>query len=217
VKRSIDLRVKRGDETHGKILDCGVDLASADGLEGLTIARLADEVGVSKAGLFAHFGSKEALQVAIVDRARVVYAERVVIPALSAPEGLPRLRALSDSWLTCHEEDTFKGGCFFAAVAAEFDSRPGKVKERIAFAMREWLGFLESAITDAQRLGHAHPDVDAAQLAFELNALELGSNWSKQLFDDEKAPARARAAILARIDAIATQAGRDALARYRAS
>jgi AcrR family transcriptional regulator len=210
VKR-VDLRVKRGDETHGKILDLGVDLASVEGLEGLTIARLADEVGVSKAGLFAHFGSKEALQLAIVDHARVLYAERIVTPALSAPEGLPRLRALCVSWLASLD---LKGGCFFAAASAEFDSRPGIVKTRIVGAMREWLGFLESAIADAQRLGHAHAEVDAAQLAFELNALELGSNWAKQLLDDADAPARARRAILARIDAIATRAGRDALARY---
>jgi AcrR family transcriptional regulator len=211
MRRAIDLRVKRGDETHEKILEHGVDLASSEGLDGLTIGRLADAVGVSKAGLFAHFGSKEALQLAIVDRARTVYANRIVVPALSVAEGLPRLRALCEAWLENVEHDTFSGGCFFSAAAAEFDSRPGKVKDRIVGAMREWLGFLESAIKDAQRLGHARPAVDAAQLAFELNALELGSNWAKQLLGDAEATSRARRAILAHIDAIATDAGRAAL------
>lgn len=203
-----DLRVVRGEETHARILRTAVDLASTEGLEGLTIGRLATALGVSKAGLFAHFGSKEALQLATVEAARGVYFSAIVEPALGAPEGLPRLRKLCEAWLDYVEDDTFRGGCFFASASMEFDSRPGPVRDRIAETMREWLDFLESAIKDAQRLGHVKKDLDAAQVAFELNAIELGGNWAKQLFLDPKAVRRARDAILARLDAIAAPRGR---------
>ena len=202
-----DLRVVRGEETHARILRTAMDVASTEGLEGLTIGHLATALGVSKAGLFAHFGSKEALQLATVEAARGVYFSAVVEPALGAPEGLPRLRRLCESWLEYVEAETFRGGCFFSAASAEFDSRPGKVRDLIAQTMREWLDFLESAIADAARLGHVKKNVDAAQLAFELNAMEMAGNWARQLFHDPAAVKRAHAAILTRLDAVALPTG----------
>ena len=197
-----DLRVVRGEETHARILRTAMDLASTEGLEGLTIGHLSTSLGVSKAGLFAHFGSKEALQLATVQAARGVYFAAIVEPALDAPEGLPRLERLCQAWLDYVEQETFRGGCFFSSASAEFDSRPGKVRDLVAQTMREWLDFLESAITDAIRLGHVKKTVDAAQIAFELNALEMGGNWAKHLLLDPAAIKRARVAVMSRLDAI---------------
>jgi AcrR family transcriptional regulator len=198
-----DLRIVRGEETHQRILTTAMDLASTHGLEGLTIGQLATTLGVSKAGLFAHFGSKEALQLATVEAARGVYFSSIIEPALTEPEGLPRLLRLCTAWLDYVAEDTFRGGCFFASASAEFDSRPGKVRDRIAGTMREWLDFLESAIVDAVRLGHLRKDTDSAQLAFELHSLEMGANWARQLLLDQEALRRARTAIVSRLDAAA--------------
>lgn len=189
----------QGDRTRKAILARAVDLASAEGLEGLTIGRLATELSLSKSGLIGHFGSKEELQLATVEAAREIFFERVVVPALAAPEGLPRLQALCDHWLAYAQQETFRGGCFFSAAASEFDGRPGPVRDRIAAILREWLDGLESAIRDAQRLHHLRAEVDAKQLAFELHALELAANWAFQLFTDHDAPERARRGMQARI------------------
>ncbi len=197
-----------GQDTRRRILEHAVHLASSEGLEGLTIGRLSEALGMSKAGLFAHFGSKEDLQLATVDAARTIFIERVGAPTFAAAEGLPRLLTLCEHWLGYSE--AFEGGCFFGAASAEFDGRPGKVRDRIVAVMREWLQALEDAIEDAQRLGHLRQDAEAAQLAFELHALELGCNWQRQLLRDEKAKGRARTAMLARIDALTTPAGRRA-------
>ncbi len=178
-----------------------MDLSSTQGLEGLSIGHLATSLGVSKAGLFAHFGSKEALQLATVEAARGVYFSTIIEPALLEPEGLPRLLRLCTAWLDYVAHDTFRGGCFFASASAEFDSRPGKVRDRIAETMQEWLDFLESAVLDASRLGHLRKDTDAKQLAFELHALEMAGNWARQLLLDPAALKRARAAIVHRLDA----------------
>ena len=188
-----------GVRTRKAILARAVHLASTEGLEGLTIGRLAAELSLSKSGLIGHFGSKEELQLATIDAAREIFVERVVAPALSAAEGLPRLQALCDHWLAYVQRETFHGGCFFSAAAAEFDGRPGPVRDRIAVILREWLDGLEAAICDAQRLHHLRSEVDAKQLAFELHALELGANWAFQLFADHDAFERARRGIQARL------------------
>lgn len=202
-----DLRLAHGEATRRRILDAAMDLASTEGLEALTIGRLATDLGMSKAGLFGHFGSKEALQLATLDAARAVFIEKVAAKALAAPEGLPRLLALSSAWLAYAREGTFRGGCLFAGAAAEFDGREGPVRDRVAEILREWLDGLESAIRDAQRLGHLDATVDPAQLAFELNALELGGNWAFQLFREPAAMDRAALAIHARIDALTRAPG----------
>jgi AcrR family transcriptional regulator len=192
-------RKARGERTRQAILEAAVHLASAEGLEGLTIGRLASELSMSKSGLFAHFGSKEELQLATVEAARSVFIREVIGPAFEAEHGLPRLWELCDTWLDYVQGGVFRGGCFFAAAAAEFDSRPGPVRDRIAAIMKEWLKALGRAVAEAQSAGHLDQTVDATQLAFEFNALELGANWAFQLHGDRRAFARARAAILERL------------------
>lgn len=186
-------------------------IASAEGLEGLTIGRLAAELGMSKSGLFAHFGSKEDLQVATVEAARAVFIREVIRPAFEAEHGLARLWNLCDTWLGYVESGTFRGGCFFAAAASEFDSRPGPVRDRIAEIMKEWLAALRRAVLEAQEAGELAGDVEATQLAFEFNALELGASWAFQLHGDRQAFARARSAILERLHRHSTRSGRRLL------
>lgn len=210
-------RKAHGERTRQGILERAVDVASAEGLEGLTIGRLASETGMSKSGLFAHFGSKEELQLATVEEARRVFIREVVRPAFEAQEGLLRLWKLCDIWLSYVHGGVFRGGCFFAAAASEFDSRPGPVRDRIAEIMKEWLAVLKRAVMDAQSAGQLERSVDPVQLAFEFNALELGANWAFQLYGDRQAFARARDAILERLRRHATKSGAGLLPASKAT
>jgi AcrR family transcriptional regulator len=199
-------RLAKGARTRESILRAAVDLASVEGLEGLTIGRLADELDMSKSGLFAHFGSKEDLQLATVDAARTVFVDRVIRPALQAPPGVPRLWQLCENWLQYVEGKVFKGGCFFAAASFEFDSRKGPVRDAIAAAMREWLGILARAIEGAKKARHLKASVKPEQFAFEIYSLAIGAHWGFQLLEDKKALAQVRATIRDRINALATPA-----------
>jgi AcrR family transcriptional regulator len=200
-------RKAQGERTRKAILETAVHIASAEGLEGLTIGRLALELSMSKSGLFAHFGSKEDLQVATVEAARAIFINEVIRPAFEAAQGLTRLWRLCDIWLAYVQTGVFRGGCFFAAAAAEFDSRPGPVRDRIADIMKEWLSTLRNAIIEAQKAGQLKKEVDATQLAFEFNSLELGANWAFQLYGDLTAFKRAREAIHERLTRYSTRAG----------
>jgi AcrR family transcriptional regulator len=200
-------RRAQGQRTRQAILEAAVHIASAEGLEGLTIGRLAMELSMSKSGLFAHFGSKEDLQVATVEAARAIFIREVVRPAFETAQGLLRLWTLCDIWLSYVQSGVFRGGCFFAAAASEFDSRPGPVRDRIAEIMKEWLSVLRNAIVEAQTAGQLKKDIDATQLAFEFNSLELGANWAFQLYGDLKAFNRAREAIRERLSRYATASG----------
>jgi len=193
------LRRPRGLKTRRAILRKAVNLASLEGLEGLTIGKLASELRISKSGLFAHFGSKEDLQCAVVDTARDIFVEKVVRPA-NEFHGLKRLRALCENWLSYGEKKVFPGGCFFSAASLEFDDRPGRVRDRIVELMKKWLGNLEHAAHDAQLAGEIKKEVDVRQLAFEIQALAMGANWSSRLFRDQNAFRLVRGAILQRID-----------------
>jgi len=204
-------RRARGERTRQAILEVAVDVASAEGLEGLTIGRLASALSMSKSGLFAHFGSKEELQLATVEAAREIFIREVVRPAFEAGRGLRRLWKLCDVWLGYVEGEVFRGGCFFAAAAAEFDSRPGPVRDRVAEIMREWLATLRRAVAEAKAEGQLNEDADPAQLAFELNALEMGANWAYQLHGDRRAFARAREAVVERLRRHATPGGLNLL------
>ncbi len=195
----------KGARTRQSILQKAIDLASLDGLEGLTIGRLADELKMSKSGLFAHFGSKEELQIATIDAASQRYISAVFRPALSVPRGYPRLMAICHSWLEYVRSQVFPGGCFFAAASFEFDGRPGPVRDRVVTLMDEWIGALEKAVAMAQDEGHLSRSVEPAQLAFELNALFFGANFSYYLRSDEKAIERAQIAIEARLGALLIQ------------
>jgi AcrR family transcriptional regulator len=195
------LRRPRGLKTRRAILRKAVNIASLEGLEGLTIGKLASTLRISKSGLFAHFGSKEELQCAVVDEARDIFVEKVVLPAAQL-RGLRLLRAYCENWLSYGEQRVFPGGCFFSAASLEFDDRPGPVRERIVGLMKKWLLSLERAASDAQAAGEIRKDVDVHQLAFEIQALAMGGNWGSRLFRDQSAFRSASAAILRRIDQV---------------
>jgi AcrR family transcriptional regulator len=178
----------KGAETREAILELAVDLASEEGLEGLTIGRLAGELGLSKSGLFRHFGSKEELQLATVHAAAERFVREVVVPALEVEPGAARLRALCDQYIGYLEREVFPGGCFWAAAAAEFDARPGPVREAVETASAAWLRALE-------REAGAAGVRDPAQVAFELQSLVQGANFAYQLFGDRAAFRRARRGI----------------------
>ena len=161
-----------------------MQLASEEGLDGLSIGRLAGDLGVSKSGLIAHFGSKEELQLATVDAAREIFIEQVIWGS-RADSGIGRLLVLTNAWLEYMESEVFRGGCFFAAASHEWDSRPGPVRDRIASMMGEWLLALEATIQDAQDSGELSTDLESNQLAFEINSLGLGANWAFQLYRDQ--------------------------------
>lgn len=198
---TIAYQQKRAERTRAEILKHAVDIASVEGLEGVSIGRLAAELAMSKTGIFAHFGSKEELQLATIDTAGKIFIDEVVEPALKSTRGIPRLSALLHSWLSYVERIVFRGGCFFAAASAEFDSRPGKVKDKIAELTKAWVVALEDEIREGQRLRQLSKKVDPHQLVFELHAYVQEANWAFKLFDDKTAFARARSAITNRIAA----------------
>lgn len=194
----------KGQQTRAAIVDTAMNIASIEGLEGLTIGRLATELAMSKSGLFAHFGSKEELQLATIEAARQIFIHEVITPARQAARGLARLWALCDAWLSYMEREVFPGGCFFMAASAEFDNRPGPIRDQVAAQMQEWLDYLTKNVQHAQSLTQLSGSPEPAQLAFELHALVLGANWAMQLYNDRQASARARRAILARLHGLAT-------------
>jgi AcrR family transcriptional regulator len=204
VPRPSQLASPKGERTRQSILERAVDLASLEGLEGLTIGRLAEELGMSKSGLFAHFGSKEDLQIAVVEAASRRYVQEIFIPALLEPRGYPRLVAICRSWLQYVRGNVFPGGCFFAAASFEFDGRPGTIRDLIRKLMDEWIGALERAVRMAQDEGHLDPKLDPAQLAFELNALFFGANFSYHLRGDVTAIDKAEKAVLQRLESLRT-------------
>jgi AcrR family transcriptional regulator len=184
-----------GERTRDAILERATDLASVEGLEGLTIGRLSTELGMSKSGLFSHFGSKEELQLATVARASGVLWREVVEPAARSEPGVARLGALVEAYLRYLEREVFPGGCFLTAAAAEFDGRPGPVRDAIVRASRAWMNELEEQAETARARDELPVDLDPPQLAFELNALADAANAVYQLHGERRAFARAREAI----------------------
>ena len=189
----------KGERTRTAILDQAARLATVDGLEGLTIGHLAHAANMSKSGLYAHFGSKQELQLATIDAARATFVDEVLRPALRAPKGIKRLLAACDAYLSHIERRVFPGGCFFSAAAADVGTRPGPVRDAIAAQQREWLTLLERLAREAIELDELNPETDPAQLAFELKALLVAANTSFILLEDPTAFARARQAIAQRL------------------
>jgi AcrR family transcriptional regulator len=181
----------KGEQTRAAILDRAVDLASVEGLEGLTIGRLASDLRMSKSGLFRHFGSKQDLQLATVGAARDRFVAMVLQPASAAPDGAPRLRAMAEHYLDYLY--SFPGGCFWGATASEFDDRPGPVRDAIAASLDAWMAEL---VRQATAAGIADPD----RYAFELYAVVMAANARWRLTGDRGAFDLARAA-LARLEA----------------
>jgi AcrR family transcriptional regulator len=184
-----------GEQTHAAILDSAMRLASVEGLGALTIGRLARELGVSKSGVFAHFRSKERLQLETVAAAAQVFDREVLEPGLTAAPGLGRLRALCEAYLSYIERGVFPGGCFFAQVLAEYDALSGPVHDEVAVGQGGWLRLLEDEARTAQGAGELAADVDPAQLAFELSSPVELANYLSVLNRDPRFVERGRRAV----------------------
>lgn len=185
----------KGEDTRRAILAEALALASEVGLSGVSIGALADRVKMSKSGLFAHFSSKDNLDVAILDEAARRFVDLVVVPALREKRGEPRVRALFDRWLAWDGQDFMPGGCIFVTAAVELDDRPGPARDRLVATQKDWLGTLAGAARIAVEEGHFRADLDPAQLAFEIYAIAFGFHSLSRLLRDSAAERRARAAF----------------------
>lgn len=198
-----DGRRRRGARTRHAILGHAARLGSAEGLESVSLQRLAGDLGISKSGLFAHFGSKEELQLATVEEASRIFTREVLVPGLKPPRGVERVQALCDAFLSYLQRDVFPGGCFFQAAAAEFDSKPGPVRDAILERKRYWEDSLVRAVREGQAAGSIKGSVDAEQLGWELHCLLAGANDRHLESRDRKDFERARRAIRERLEAAA--------------
>jgi AcrR family transcriptional regulator len=192
----------KGQRTRNSILEVAAALATEEGLDPLSISRLAEATQMSKSGLFAHFGSKEELQLATVEHAAKLFVAEVIDPARSAPKGLARIWALCDHMIGYAERQVFPGGCFFAATSFEFNNRPGLVRDRIEEMIRSWLSYLEHAVEQAQEAGELDAKASAREIAFQLDAFAQASNAQYQLFRDPQVFDDARRAIQERLESL---------------
>lgn len=185
--------MKKGDLTRQAILEAGLKMASSVGLEDVTIGELAKVTGLSKSGLFAHFKSKENLQIEILGFAGQVFADNVVVPALNVPAGVERIQALVDNWIAWTERLT--GGCIFVSASTEFSDRPGPVRDFLLQQQAEWLDCLARMARSAIRVGEFSKDMDPGQFAFDLYSLLLGFNLYDKLLQDSQTRQRQQAAL----------------------
>jgi AcrR family transcriptional regulator len=202
---TIDGRIARGDRTRAAVLDRAVARATEDGLDGLSLAQLATDLGVSKSGLFAHWRSKEELQLATIDRAAEQFREHVTRPALKAPRGVRRLWSLHDHRIAFYESQVLPGGCFFAKVQFEFSARPGVVRDRLAEIFELWTEFVDGLAREAVDSGELSARTDTQQLAYEIESFALTAVMkSRLLLSPEVAYRYARRAARDRLRALAT-------------
>ena len=199
-----DQRRVRGERTRQAILSHASRLASAEGLDAVSLQRLASDLGISKSGLFAHFGSKEELQLATVEEAAHVFTEEVLRPGLKAPAGLGRVWSMCNAYLSYLKRSVFPGGCFFEAAISEFDSKPGPVRDAVVEKRGYWVASLARAIREAQAAGDVQRGIDSEQVAWELSCLLVGANGSFIINGDTVGIERARRAIRDRLERIAT-------------
>jgi AcrR family transcriptional regulator len=184
--------VRKGEATRETILDHAVHLARRVGLEGLTIGRLAAELKLSKSGLFAHFRSKEMLQIQVLDNAAARFVASVVQPALAKPRGVPRLRALFEHWLDWERRP---GGCVFVQAAADLDDRPGPARDRLVDLQKQWLDAIATTARGARSEGHFRATLDPEQFAYDLNGIILAYHHAARLLRQPDAETRARKAF----------------------
>lgn len=187
--------MSKGDETRERILDRAFLIAGRDGLEGLTIGALADELKLSKSGLFSHFGSKEELQVAVLDVASSRFTERVLLPAFKAPRGLPRLTRIFEQWIDWMTDAKMPGGCIFQQANAELDDRQGRPHDVLLESQKNLVDALIKTVQLAVSEGHLAKDTDARQVAYELEGIMMVMNLYLRLLKDRKAVERARVAF----------------------
>ncbi|GGM15911.1 TetR family transcriptional regulator C-terminal domain-containing protein [Dactylosporangium sucinum] len=196
---TVDGRLARGERARAAALDAAVVLATESGLDGLSLSQLADRLGVSKSGLFAHWRTKEELQLAAVAHAQRRFTGVVIRPALGEPRGVRRLWALHDYRLRDIFSGSLPGGCFFCNAQFEYVARPGAVRDALTAALTDWHVLLERLITEAIELGELRADVDPAQLSFELNAHGTAAVYESRLLDSDDILTYARAAALVRL------------------
>ncbi|RPF21033.1 TetR/AcrR family transcriptional regulator [Myceligenerans xiligouense] len=196
-----DLRRVRGDRTRRAVLDQAVQDASVNGLDALSLGGLAASAPVNKSAIAGLFGSKEGLQLAVVARAREVYAESVIVPARGAERGLARVWELVSRWIDYSRRRVFRGGCFFRTVEIEFDMRPGPVRDAVVEAQAEWDGYLAHQVAVAVEAGELSAGTDPQQVAFEVNALLNAANDRSLLLGDDRVYARTRAAVRTLLEA----------------
>lgn len=187
------------ESTHQRILGRGLEIVSERGLAGVSLGGLAERAELSKSGLFAHFRSKEELQIELLRAAEEALRREVVSPAMEAPKGLPRLRALVGRWLGWASRSGLPGGCPLYGAAFELDDAEGPVRDYLAESQEEWSGMLRGLVGDAVALGHLREDLDAAQFVWQLNGIYLSHHLSQRLMRDPEADTRARAAFEALI------------------
>jgi AcrR family transcriptional regulator len=185
----------KGASTRQTILDHAVRLASQLGLEGLSIGALAQQLALSKSGLFAHFRSKESLQIQVLDTAAAYFVDAVVRPAVQQPRGLPRVEALFENWIRWNTKKGLPGGCIFIAASAELDDRPGPVRDHLVQLQAEWRETRRRIVESGIEAGHFRPDLDAAQVGYELFGILMAYHHSSRLLADPAAETRARKAF----------------------
>jgi AcrR family transcriptional regulator len=185
---------QKGQQTKAAIVEAALGLATQIGLEGLSIGALAEVMHMSKSGVFAHFGSREELQISVVREYHVRFEEEVFFPALHKPRGLPRLHAMFDSWMnrTSVEIDS---GCIYISGAVEFDDRPGPVRDALADSVRIWLAAMHRAVVQATQAGHFHQQTDAHQVVFEVHGLILALHYEARFLKTPGSIARAKTAF----------------------
>lgn len=187
--------MSKGEATKSAILDVALATASRVGLEALSIGELAKEVGLSKSGLFAHFTSKEDLQLETVKKAIAKFVELVVAPSLKKPRGEPRVRSLFENWFDWSRASELPGGCLFIAAASEFDDQPGPIRDLLLSSQKDWLGALAQAARIAVEEGHFRKNLDTEQFAWQLDSFILGYHHSARLLRSKDAEKRARSAF----------------------
>ena len=196
----------KGRQTKAAIVDAALSLASQMGLEGLSIGAVAELTQMSKSGVFAHFGSREELQISVVREYYQRFEQEVFFPALRVERGLPRLRALFGNWMQRVAVE-IQSGCIFISGAAEFDDRPGPVRDALVDSVKSWLGALDKAVALAKDMGELRADTDARQMAFEIHGLILALHYEERFLQNPGAIRRAEAGfehILARYGSPAT-------------
>lgn len=196
----------KGEQTRQAILARAFELAKTSGLSGLSIGRLAEDTGLSKSGLFAHFGSKEALCVAVVEEATRQFVAFVMAPALQQPRGEPRIRALFERWVLWGQRP---GGCFFVAAIAELDDQPGPPRDAVVQATRDWLDALATAARIAVAEGHLRPELDPDQFAFDVYGIMLGFHAYQKFLRAADSLARARQSLARLLVSARGPAGRS--------
>jgi AcrR family transcriptional regulator len=184
--------VAKGEQTRRAILDHALGVATKEGLEGLTIGRLAQDLRLSKSGLFGHFRGKEELLLQVLETARARFIEQVVKPGLAAPRGEPRVRALFESWLAWERSSALPGGCPFIAAAVELDDRPGPARDYIVQSQKDWLDVIANSARTGVQEGHFRPDFDAEQFAYDFYGAVLSYHHVARLLRDPNAEARVR-------------------------